>query len=828
MSVADAKATSSPAKRRRPPRRLRRFSLARLLLLSLIWGLHAGAAGLYYLVVQVNKDLPVDLTEAMEYQPRRASLVYSSDGELIGEFFLEKRILMDLDRIPLHVQRAFIAAEDRRFYEHPGFDIFGIARAARANLQAGGTRQGASTITQQVTRMLMLSNERSYLRKAREIVLAVRVERELSKADILHIYLNHVYLGEGAYGVAAAADIYFGKQVDHLTLAEAAMLAGLVQGPTRYSPHNDLKAARARQLYVLERMVEDRVITVEQFQAARVEATAIIDEGRPLNSVSAPYFVEHVRRWAVREFGEEAVLHGGLRIYSTLDARVQQAAEAAVHTGLRSLDRWIGFRGPLDHLDRKALDEFIDGAAHPHTTPGADVATTATDQVLAEIPYVAAVVDLPRDHGVTVDLGPITLPLLPRDALLLRQWKAEDGTTVLRRGDLIPVALATDDRGKPAAALAQTPDVQAAALFMDPHTGRVEAMVGGDDFVRSQFNRATQAHRQIGSAIKPFIYAAALAGGLTHTDIVEDAPVAVQTSSGVWSPQNYDNKFAGRVTVRTALARSLNTVSVRLLLRTGVDRVVDLMRSLGIRSPITRHISIALGTPDLTLLEVVSAYGAFANGGLLIEPRFVDVVMSGRGEVLLDHTGKRPTRQAIPAQLAYQMTDLMETVVARGTGRKAQALGRPTAGKTGTSTGHRDAWFIGFTAERIGGVWIGRDDFTPIGVKATGGMTALPIWLAVMKAAHGDAPAVAFQVPDDIYFARADEDSGQPAGPWNSSSRMVPFARGSLPARYLGGTPLGPFRSAAAPFARSPGVSGRTVDTEDSPANPGSAAGSPP
>jgi len=799
--AAPAKPPGGPARPRRPPRRLRRFSIVRLFLLTLVWGIPAGAGALYYLVVSVNRDLPADLSEALEYQPRRASLVYSADGELIGEFFLEKRILVDLDRVPVHVQQAFIAAEDRRFYEHPGFDIFGIARAARANLQRGGTHQGASTITQQVTRMLLLSNERTYLRKAREIVLAVRVERELSKAEILHIYLNQVYLGEGAYGVAAAAEIYFGKQVDHLTVAEAALLAGLVQAPARYSPHTDLAAARARQLYVLGRMHEDGYITTAQLDAARAEPLAIIDDSRPLNSVSAPYFVEHVRRWAVHEFGEEAVLHGGLRIYSTLNTRTQKAAEQAVRSGLRALDRWIGFRGPVGHLDGDALQAFLDGPAHPHVV---DFTTTGTGQLLDEIPYVAAVVD-PRAG--TVDFGPTTLPLRSKDAQLLRDWKASDGSR-LRRGDLIPVALAQDDRGRPAAALAQTPDVQGAAVVMDPSTGRVEAMVGGYDFVQSQFNRATQAHRQIGSAIKPFIYAAALDAGVTHVDIIEDAPVAVQTASGIWSPQNYDNRFAGRVTLRTALARSLNTVSVRLVLRTGLDRVVDMMRSLGISSPITRHISVALGTPDLTLLEVVAGYAAFDNGGRLVEPRFVDVVVSGRGEVLLDQTASRPTRQAISPQLAYLVTDLMQGVVARGTARRAQELGRPAAGKTGTSTGHRDAWFIGFTPERITGVWVGRDDFTPIGVKATGGVTALPIWLDIMKAAEADGPPRPFLAPDDVLFARADEDDGQPAPPWDSRSRLVPFLRGTVPARFLGSIPLGPFRSSAAPFATTPAAPG--------------------
>src|SRR5678815_3716656 len=312
-----------------------------------------------------------------------------------------------------------------------------------------------------------------------------------------------------------------------------------------------------------------------------------IDKGRPLNSVSAPYFVEHVRRWAVREFGEEAVLHGGLRIYSTLDARMQKSAEQAVRSGLRSLDRWIGFRGPLGHLDKKDLEAFAAGPAHTHM---AGVATTGSSvEVLDDVPYEGAVIELPRGGGVVVDIGPETLPLTGKDAQLLRAWKGPDGVP-LRRGDVIPVSKVADERGKPAAALAQTPDVQGAALFMDPHTGRVEAMVGGYDFVASQFNRATQAHRQIGSAIKPFIYSTALANGATTTDIYEDAPIAVQTAAGVWMPQNYDNKFAGRVTLRTALARSLNTVSVRLVLKTGVDRVVDMMRTLGITSPITRHI----------------------------------------------------------------------------------------------------------------------------------------------------------------------------------------------------------------------------------------------
>lgn len=790
----------------------------------------AGAGAVYYGVVEYSKDLPENLTNAVDYRPDRATRVFSADGELIGEFYLIKRIVVAPERIPDHVRNAFVAAEDGRFWKHPGFDLVGIVRAAYTNYAAGGTRQGASTITQQVTRMLMLSAERTYARKIKELILSVRVERELAKKDILHIYVNHVYLGSGAYGVEAGAEVYFGKDVSHLTIAESAMLAGLVQAPTRYSPRHNMKSARTRQRYVLARMLNDGYITEAEHAAARAEPLALVERKLELNSVSAPYFVELIRRWATRRFGYRNVFYGGLRIYTTLDSRMQFAAEAAVQNGLENLDRRIGFRGPIGHLEGDELTAFRDGPPRPYVENRQrleELAASGGLRLLDDVSYVAAVVDMARGR-VVVDLGPEDLALTDADARRLLAWRdnvdPETGRPLpgkevirLQPGDLLPVSLAPPTADEPAnrrnrrrgarsddgarrVQLAQVPDVQSALVAMEPHTGRVVSMVGGYDYGRSQFNRVTQARRQIGSAIKPFIYATAMERGITHLEQVVDSPVSVPTAAGWWRPRNYDNKYRGRVTLRTALAKSLNTVSVRLLMTMGVDRLIETLRAVGIGSEIPRHISIALGTSDLTLLEVAGGYSAFANGGRRTEPRMVDLVADDSGRIVEDYRSRRPSVQAISPQLAFLTTKLMETVVQRGTGKRAQALGRPVAGKTGTSTEHRDAWFMGFTRDLMCGVWVGRDDFTPIGAKATGGGAALPIWLEYMQAAHPDTPVRPFLAPDDIVWVRADEQTGQPMPAASSWATWVPFTRGTVPARFGTGIYRQPFRETPSRF----------------------------
>ena len=770
------------SKRRRFPKHIRALSVWRLATLLIVYGIAVVGAGLYFVIAEFAQDLPDDLlASARDYQPARATKVFSADGEPIGEFYLQKREPVRLDRIPTHVRQAFISAEDQRFHDHRGFDPIGIARAAYTNWRSGEKRQGASTITQQVTRMLMLSNERSYARKVRELILAVRVERELSKRDILEIYLNHVYLGNGAYGVGAAADVYFGKNAEDLTTAEAALLAGLVQGPTRMSPHRNYPAARSRQRYVLSRMAEDGYLTDAQLQAALAEPLALLGSELPLNHVAAPYFVEHIRQWAIETFGHRNVFHHGLRIYTTLDMKMQRSAEAAARDGVAALDRRIGFRGPAGHLQGDDLTRFTNGPARPYT-PGLEVPVSTSGELFDDFAYLAAVTRISRWRQITVDFGPVSLVLDRVDARQLLKWRDQDRQR-LRVGDLIPAKVAKNPAGQRYAVLAQPPEVQAAVVVIDPNTARVEAMVGGLDYAHSQFNRALQANRQIGSAMKPFIYATALESGMTHIDVLRDRPIAVKTAGGVWTPQNYDRRFAGPVTLRTALARSLNTISVQLVSRIGLKKVKDLMSRLGIQSPIPDHISIALGTPDLTLMEVTAAMAAFPNGGRRVVPRYVDLVTTGEGVALADYRQQSPSDQVISPQLAYLTVNLMETVVARGTARRALTLERPAAGKTGTSHNHKDAWFIGYTRDRIAGVWVGRDDSQSIGGKATGGSAALPIWLQFMASAHPETVAGPFVPPPDIYFMRANEMTGRPAAP-GSGAAWIPFQRGTVPTQF--------------------------------------------
>ncbi|HEY8144732.1 MAG TPA: PBP1A family penicillin-binding protein, partial [Kofleriaceae bacterium] len=689
----------------------------------ILWSSFSGAGIAYNRYAFYADQLPE--VDAIDAQPEMATLVYSADGELIGEFYLQKRRVVPLERIPEHVRQAFIAAEDRRFWDHPGFDVVGIVRAARKNFSSDERPEGASTITQQLTRMILLTNERSIERKIKELILAVRVDREYSKREILERYLNRAYLGHGAYGVQAAAEIYFGKDVDHLTVAEGAMLAGLVKAPTDYSPLINMGRARERQRYVLGRMRDDGYLSDGEAKGAMAEPLAIVDDEVPLNHVAAPYFVEHVRQWAQDRFGTKSVFYGGLRIYTTLDMRMQRSAEAAVKSGLESLDRMVGFRTPIGHLAKGELEEFREQPPRPYL-PGRDTAVLgAGADLFLDVRYVGAVVELGKKGGVVVAVGDRDLPLRVEDARHLRRWhgKPPDDAPaaprpVLQIGDLIPVKLVEGTRGEELLALAQIPELEAAFIAMVPESGVIRAMVGGYEFRRSQFNRAVQGNRQIGSAIKPFIYATAIAGGMNELDIVRDAPISVPTASGIWSPGNYDGKYLGNITLKTAIAHSINTVAVRLILGTGVESVIETMRSMGIRSIIPLHPSIALGTPDITLLEVVSAYCAFANGGKLIEGqdslpgtppgRFIDLITDADGNIVADYRGRVPRRQAISAALAYVMVDMLKAPVERGTATKAKLLGRPTAGKTGTATMWKDAWFIGFTPDLLAGVWVGR------------------------------------------------------------------------------------------------------------------------
>jgi penicillin-binding protein 1A len=786
------------------------MSVFRLAFLLLIYGASLGAASIYLAVATINEELPQDLSQLLDYQPNRKSVVLSSDGEEVGAFSIENRKIIALERMPPHVPAAFLSAEDRRFYRHKGFDLLGIVRAAWTNFRSDGSiKQGGSTITQQIIKQTLLAGEeqtgalgltpdeyeklrkaQKYRRKAKELILAVRLESELSKAQILSIYLNHIYLGHGAYGVGAAAQTYFGKEVEDLTVAEAAMLAGLVASPTKYAPHRNMALARERQRYVLGHMREDKYLSDAEYQAALDEPIALVDES-DLNHLASPYFVETVRQIATKRYGNNDLFKGGLKFYSTLDTTMQTAAENALRRGLESLDRRLGFRGPIGSVGQATRGTWTGGPAHPISGASDDTSALA-DQLIAEQRYGAMIVELTKAGGVIVDLGPKRLPLDDKDAKDVRAWRKDKTGDAAKLGDLLPVRLAADAT---TVTLAQRPALQGAMVVIEPSTGRVRAIVGGYDWTGSQFNRATQAKRQVGSSIKPFIYAAALESGRTPVERMTDGPFSVTTATGVWTPANYDNKYMGSVTLMTALAYSLNTISVQLVVSFGLDRLIEILRGFGVESPIPRHISISLGTPDLTLLEIASGYAGIASGGRRVTPRFFDLVTDTSGRVVEDLRNAPPGPQVISPEVAYVTINLMKGVVQRGTAKYAGTLGRPAAGKTGTSANYRDVWFTGFTADLLAAVWIGRDDSTPIGDKITGGGVAVPIWVEFMQKAHPRTPIRDFPVPPNVSFARVEPWSGDPAGVSSDPANAVwmPFVRGTQPGRFLSGPAIRSF-----------------------------------
>lgn len=733
-------------------------------------------------------ELPTSLATLTQYEPMRATRVLSAEGQVIGEFFIEKRIIVPYEKIPEHVRNAFVAAEDQRFFRHHGIDPIGILRAALENLKARRVVQGGSTITQQVAKQLLTGSERSLERKVKEALLAREVERRLAKGKILEIYLNHVYLGHGAYGVEAAAEIYFAKSVADLTLAQAAMIAGLMTAPSHHSPFDHYDKAKLRQTYVLDRMLENGVITESENEAARHEQIGIVSKDIPIKDKAAPYFVEFVRKYLVKTYGGKGLFLHGLTVWTTLSLKHQRIAQAALRFGLDELDLNLGFRGPVEHLEGEKAEKFCESPPSPYL-PGRPAVPVALDAQPGRAYY--AMVSGRKNGAVKVMIGKSEFALAGVDVRRVAAWEARQNAR-LKTGDVVTVRLKSDEKRESRAYLTQLPKVQAAFIAVDPHDGRLLAMVGGYDYGINQFNRATQAKRQAGSSIKPFVYAAAiqdwhdpetgerLLRGLTETDEIMDAPYSKRTASGLWEVENYDKTYAGSVTLRTALAKSLNTVSCRLVDHVGVDRVIATMRKLGIETEIPRNTSIAVGTPDVRLIDMAYAYATFPAGGREIKPRYIDKIIDASGRVIADNTAERPSRRRIDPQTAYIMVDLMKGVVENGTARRVRALGRPAAGKTGTSTDFRDAWFIGFTTDVLAGVWIGRDDFTPIGDKMTGGSAALPIWMEYMRRAHPDTLPRDFPAPTGVVFVRGDPRSGKAATAGETA--LIPYRRGTEPA----------------------------------------------
>ena len=722
-----------------------------------------------------------------EYNPPIITDVYSDDGEVIGKFWDEKRILISLDQLPKHLIHAFIAAEDARFFEHEGVDILSIFRAFLKNIMARKIEQGGSTITQQVTRSLLLKNlKKTYRRKAREAILSLQIEKNFSKERILFLYLNQIYLGHGAYGVEAASRTYFNKSAKELNLAESALLAGLPQAPSRYSAILHFDRAKVRQKYVFERMRKEGFITQQEEKEAFM-ADIHINESGEASFKKAPYFTEHIRRYLEKKYGRDLLYRGGLKVYTTIDLKMQQHARMAVKKGLMELDKREGYRGVVRHIVHDEIESFKETAVKrfSENQPGID---SIVEGLVEEVDD--------RNKKVIISVGD-KQGILPLSAM---KWARKPNTgvpyyaagikipsIVLKQGDVVLVRIEEKIEGGPydfRLSLEQEPEVESALLSLESRTGKVKAMVGGRDFFNSQFNRAIQSRRQPGSGFKPIIYAAALDYGMNPATIMIDAPYisTMNSDQEIWKPKNYKEKFYGPTLFRTGLIKSRNVITVKILKNIGVKYAIQYARKMGIESALSPDLSLALGSSGLSLLEITRAYSVFANGGILIEPVFINRIEDRRGQVIEEN---RPSlREVIPIETAYIMAELLKSVVSEGTGWRIKALKRPAAGKTGTTNELKDAWFIGFTPSLVTGVWTGYDEARSMGRGETGSRAASPIWLYFMSEVLRERPVEDFSVPEGVVFTKIDAKTGLLASSYSKKTVFQAFKEGTEPKEY--------------------------------------------
>ena len=742
-----------------------------------------------------GRDLP-DYQQLAHYQPPIMTRVHVGDGRLLAEYATERRIFVPIQAIPKSVINAFISAEDKNFYSHHGVDPISMLRAAitdLSRLRANRRPVGASTITQQVAKNMLLSNEISIERKVKEVLLATRIEAALPKDRILELYLNEIYLGSGAYGVAAAALTYFDKSLDELTLGEPAFLAGLPKAPNAYNPARFPQAAKARRDWVLERMLEDGVVS--QQEVAEADAQPLeLHRRQEAEQVKAPYFAEEVRRELLTRYGEKVLYGAGLSVRTSLDARLQGAADKALRTGLIAYERGHGgWRGAIARIDPKG-----DWAAH--------LAAVPVPPVASDVGWRLAMVIRGEPDAAAIGFADGTTGRIPFSEMRWARPRYENGSfgprprsapDVVKPGDVVmvdPVTGSKAEEGDSKTAklytLCQVPEVSGALVALDPHTGRVLAISGGFSFATSQFDRATQAKRQPGSSIKPFVYLTALDHGFTPSTLVVDGPISLPQGPGMpmWSPTNYTKrgqevKFRGPTPLRVALEQSLNAVTARVASIVGMEPIAETVERFGIMDHMPREYSMALGAGETTLLRHTAAYAMLVNGGKRITPTFIDRIQDRNGATIF-RADQRPcegcsdvewNHQAVPEipdtreqvadpGSAFQIVTMLQGVVERGTAKVVQAVGKPIAGKTGTTNDWRDAWFVGFSPDLAAGVYIGFDDPDSLGDDETGGHVAAPVFRDFMIAALKDAPATAFRTPPGMRLYRVSAATGLPVG----------------------------------------------------------------
>lgn len=793
----------------RRKKRAKRSMFARifgfLFTFGVVMTLSATGVGAYFLT-QYADELP-DYEVLSAYEPPVMTRVHASDGVLIAEYARERRLYLPAAAIPDLIKAAFLSAEDKNFYRHQGVDYVGLATAMARNVQALGTGRrfaGASTITQQVAKNFLLSSERTVTRKVKEAMLALRIEQAYTKDKILELYLNEIYLGLGSYGVAAASLNYFDKSVHELTLEEAAYLAALPKAPNNYHPFRQTERAIERRNYVLDRMHINGYITQEQAQAAQALPLQVRLREYGGQIFAADFFAEEVRREIFDIYGEEKLYGGGLSVRTTLDPKTQVQARAALQRGLIKFDEARGWRGPHGKVDLTAASDW--GKLVGELEPLSDVPEWNLAVVLdvnAKQATLGIRPDSIRSRGLSDERKTGVLPFMnakwAKWSVGERKGRAVKGVSdVVSIGDVIFVEQVADTDAT--YRLRQIPEINGAIAVMDPHTGRVKALVGGFSYDASEFNRATQAQRQPGSSFKPIVYATALDNGYTPSSVVMDAPIEIVSGRTVWRPQNYSGDFYGPSTLRTGIERSRNVMTVRLAQDMGMPLIAEYARRFGVYDTLAPYLPMALGAGETTALRMAGAFSVFANGGKKIEPTLIDRIQDRFGKTIFRHDqriceGCEATSwagqeepilvderlQVLDPQTAYQTTSMMEGVVQRGTAKVVRKVGKPIAGKTGTTNEEKDAWFVGFSPDLVAAVYVGYDNPRPMGRGSTGGQLAAPIFTDFMTQALAETPAVPFRVPRGLKLIPIDRKTGLRASGGTDGVIMEAFKPGTAP-----------------------------------------------
>lgn len=788
------------------------------------------AGGVAVYIGGVTKELP-DYEVLAKYEPPVMTRVHASDGSLMAEYARERRMYLPIQAVPNRVKAAFISAEDKTFYEHHGLDFGGLARAVLTNVKNLGSGRrpvGASTITQQVAKNFLLSSNQTYDRKIKEAILAMRIEQAYSKDRILELYLNEIFFGLGSYGIASAALTYFDKSVGELSIADAAYLAALPKGPNNYHPFRYPDRAMERRNWVIDRMAENGYITTQEAEEAKKQPLGVNTRTATHYLFASEYFSEEVRRQIIQKYGVDALYEGGLSVRTTLNPTMQTEARKSLQTALLRYDEARGWRGPLKHAEL-----------------GSDWAAAFGDmQSFEDVPeWQLAVVLNVSAAGADIGLQPAiggsgfrgkerTRAFIAADDMKWamrvtnidgKRGSAKSPEGVLKTGDIVYVSKAGD--GESRFRLQQPPKLQGAMVAMDPHTGRVLAMVGGFSYGQSEFNRATQAYRQPGSSFKPFVYSAALDNGYTPASVVLDGPLEVNQggSLGVWAPKNYSGKFSGPSTLRYGIEQSRNVMTVRLAQDMGMKTVAEYAERFGVYDKMLPVLSMSLGAGETTVLRMVTAYSVIANGGQSITPSMIDRIQDRYGKTVFKHDGRQcegcntqqwsnqeePTLidnrdQVLDPMTAYQITSMMEGVVQRGTAQLLKSLDRPLAGKTGTTNDEKDAWFVGFTPDLVVGVFMGYDTPTPLGRGGTGGGLAAPVFKDFMTQALAGTPKVDFRVPEGMTLIAINRKTGMRTNQGDPNLIMEAFKPGTGPSDTYSVIGMDQFREGSPVQPQSP------------------------